>query len=118
MGHINHDDLCKMVKEGMVEGIELDFNSKPKFCKVCVKAKADCKPFLKKSEMVYMAYGEKVIADLWGPARVESLGGKKYYFLFQDLSSHEEKVYFLWVKSDAFGNYKKYEAWTEVQCGA
>jgi len=118
MGHINHDDLCKMVKEGMVKKIELDFNLKPKFCKVCVKAKADRKPFLKKSKMVYMAYGEKVIANLWGPARVESLGGKKYYFLFQDLSSHKKKVYFLWAKSDAFGNYKKYKAWTEVQHSA
>jgi hypothetical protein len=118
MGHINHDDLRKMVKEGMVEGIELDINLRPEFCEVCVKAKADRKPFPKKSETVYTAYGEKVVADLWGPARVESLGGKKYYFLFQDLSSHEEKVYFLQAKSEAFGDYKKYESWTDVQRGA
>ena len=39
MGHINHDDLCTMVKEGIVEGIDLDMESKPDFCDVCVKAK-------------------------------------------------------------------------------
>jgi hypothetical protein len=53
MGHINHDNLRKMVKEGMVKGIELDFSSKPEFCKVCIKAKADRKPFPKKSKTVY-----------------------------------------------------------------
>ena len=40
MGHINHDDLCTMVKEGIVEGIDLDMDSKPEFCDVCIKVKA------------------------------------------------------------------------------
>ena len=118
MGHRNHDDLCRMVKQGMVTGIEVDLDSKPKFCKACIKAKADRKPFPKKSETVYTKYGEKVVSDLWGPARVESLGGKKYYFLFKDLCSCEEKVYFLKAKSDAFTHCKKYEAWTLVQHNA
>jgi hypothetical protein len=52
------------------------------------------------------------------PARVVSLGGNKYYFLFKDLSSQEEKVYFLKAKSETFGDYKKYEAWALAQCGA
>jgi len=39
MGHINHDDLHKMVLKGMVSGIELDKDSKPKFCDVCIKSK-------------------------------------------------------------------------------
>jgi hypothetical protein len=118
MGHINHKGLCRMVKEGMVTGIKLDFDSKPEFCEPCIKAKADQKPFLKKSDAVYKAYGDKVIADLWGPARVESLEEKKYYFLFKLLNSQEEKVYFLQAKSDAFTHYKKYKAWALVQYSA
>jgi hypothetical protein len=109
MGHINHDDLCRMVKEGMVKGVKLNYNSKPKFCGACIKAKADRKPFPKESKTVYEKYGDKVVGDLWGPARVESLGGKKYYFLLQDLSSHEEKVYFKQAKSEVLNDYKKYE---------
>ena len=93
-------------------------DSKPEFCEACVKAKADRKPFPKKSEMVHTKYGDKVVADLWGPARVKSLGGKKYYFLFKDLASQEEKVYFLKAKYEAFINYKKYDAWALVQHGA
>ena len=61
MGHINHDDLCRMVKEGMVTGIEVDLDLKPEFCEACVKAKADRKPFPKKSEMVHTKYGTKLL---------------------------------------------------------
>jgi hypothetical protein len=118
LGHINHNDLRKMVKAEMVTGINVNLDSKPEFCEVCVKAKAEQKPFPKKSETAYTKYREKVVSDLWGPAKVESLGGKKYYFLFKDLSSPEEKVYFLRAKSEAFINYKKYEAWALTQRGA
>lgn len=118
MGHVNCDDLWKMVKDGMVVGIDLDFNSKPDFCEACIKAKATRKPFPKRSETKYLNYGDKVVADTWGPAKVESLGGKKYYHLFQDLASHEEQVYFSRKKSEGFESYKTYEAWVNTQRGA
>ena len=118
MGHVNYDDLRKMVKDGMVVGIDLDFNSKPDFCEACIKAKATRKPFPKRSETKYLNYGDKVVADTWGPAKVESLGGKKYYHLFQDLASHEERVYFSRKKSEGFESYKTYEAWVNTQRGA
>jgi hypothetical protein len=92
MGHINHKDLHRMVKEGMVTVIKLDIDLKPEFCKPCIKAKADWKLFPKKSDTVYKSCSDKVVIDLWGPARVESLGGKKCYYLFKDLASREEKV--------------------------
>jgi hypothetical protein len=49
MGHVNHDDLWRMVKEGMVNRIELDLDSKPEFCTACIQAEAARKPFAKKS---------------------------------------------------------------------
>ena len=55
------------------------------------------------------------MSDVWGPAAVQSIGGKRYYALFQDLHSHEELVYFLKQKSETFAHYKKYEAWVKVQ---
>jgi Reverse transcriptase (RNA-dependent DNA polymerase)/gag-polypeptide of LTR copia-type/GAG-pre-integrase domain len=119
MGHINHDDLRKMVKEGIVEGINLDMDSKPEFCDVCVQAKATRKPFPKKSTSDRVkAYGDKVTADVWGPAQVESLGGKRYYNLFQDKHSHEERIYFMRNKSESLDYYKRHEAWVKVQRGA
>jgi hypothetical protein len=117
MGHINHDDLFEMVRKDMIEGIDLDLNSKPLFCEICVQAKAACKSFPKKSEnnASYKAYGEKVTADLWGPAEVESLGKKKYFLLFQDKYSHEERPYFLATKDETLSHYRYYEAWAKTQ---
>ena len=117
MGHINHDNLLEMVRKGMIEGIDLNLNSKPSFCEICVQAKAACKSFPRKSEnnASYKAYGEKVTADLWGPAEVESLGKKKYLLLLQDKHSHEERPYFLATKGETLSRYQYYEAWAKTQ---
>ena len=72
-------------------------------------------PFLKGSKTKHKAYSDKVVADVWGPAPIRSIGGSQYYLLFQDLFSHEEHVYFLKQKSEVFETYKKYEAWLKVQ---
>ena len=111
MGHMNYNDLCKMVQGGMVMGIKLNLDLKPEFCEACIKAKATHKPFPKKSKTMYQNHSDKVVADTWGPASVKSLGHKKYFQLYQDLSSHEKHVYFNHEKSESFDNYKKYEAW-------
>lgn len=50
-----------------------------------------------------------------GPAQVESLGGKRYYYLHTDLAAHEERVDFLATKDEAFTFYKQYEAWFKNQ---
>jgi hypothetical protein len=115
MGHVNHENLRQMVEKGMVTGINLDMSSKPDFCETCIKAKAPRKPFPKESKTEYKAYGDKVVADVWEPAPVRSIGGKEYYLLFKDLYSHEEQIYFLKQKSEVFEHYKKYEAWLKVQ---
>ena len=115
MGHINHEDLRRMVEKGMITGIDLDMLSKAEFCESCVMSKATCKPFPKESKTKYSTYGDKVISDIWGPAPVKLLGGKLYYQFFMDLSSHEEHIYFLKQKSEAFDHYKKYKAWVKVQ---
>ena len=119
MGHINHDDLCTVVKDGTVEGIDLNMDSKPEFCNVCIKAKAAQKPFPKKitSDRV-KAYNDKVSKNVWRPAQVESLGGKWYYDLFWDKHLHKEKVYFMHHKSESLDYYKCYKAWAKVQQGA
>jgi hypothetical protein len=62
MGHVNHDDLKKMVKEGHVTGIELDMDSKLELCQTCLKAKATCKPFPRHSSRENITeYGSKYL---------------------------------------------------------
>lgn len=110
MGQVHHDALKQMVQKRMVKGIKVNLNHPEDFCESCLKAKAPCHPFPKESKTVYTKYGEKVVADLWGPAQVESLTHNHYYTLYHDLHSSEEKVYFQRLKSQTFTNYKKYEA--------
>ncbi|KAF8223629.1 hypothetical protein L208DRAFT_1315830 [Tricholoma matsutake] len=41
MGHINHNVLLKMVEERMVTWIEVNLDSKPEYCEICIRAKVD-----------------------------------------------------------------------------
>jgi len=114
MGHINHDDLRRMVQMGAVTGIDLDFESKPEFCAACVEGKSTRRPFPKKSESSdAKAYGDKVVTDIWGPAEEMSLGRHKYAVPFMDVATHEERPYFAANKSEHFARYKEYEAWVK-----
>ena len=115
MGHVHHDALKQMIQKHMVKGIKVDLNHPEDFCESCLKAKASRHTSPKESKTIYTKYGEKVVADLWGPAEVESLMHNHYYSLYHDLYSNEEKVYFQQLKSQTFTNYKKYEAWVNVQ---
>ena len=116
MGHINHEDLLRMVKNGTATGIDLNTDSKPEQCPDCLEGKAVRKPFPKLSMSGRAKkYGDKVVSDLWGPAPTASLKGKKYYILFQDQFTHEHRIYFLTKKSEAFETYKVYEAWVKLQ---
>ena len=107
-----------MVDGGMVTRVNCDMSSKPEFCTACIKAKATHKHFPKESQTVYKSYSDKVVSDVWGPAPVQSIGGNCYYNLYQDQSSHEEVVYFMRAKAEAFCNYRKYEAWVKIQRGS
>ena len=71
MGHVNHEDLRWMVEKWMITGINLDMSSKAEFCETCIKAKAICKSFPKESKSEYDTYGDKVVSDVWGQAKVK-----------------------------------------------
>jgi hypothetical protein len=116
MGHWSFGDLQKMVEGGMIEGVKVkDIKGTPLVCRVCVEAKAVCKPFPKTKSPPPTKYGEEVSSDIWEPASVESLGRKNYFVLFIDRFSHETHVYFLHRKSDTFDSYQRYESWVRVQ---
>ena len=86
---------------------------------MCVYAKATWKPILKTREGERAeVFGGEVHSDVWGPAPVESRGGKRYYVTFIDDKSHLTMLYLLQTKDEVLGAYKQYEAWVEMQMGA
>ena len=89
---MNHEDLQQMVEKGMVTGINFDLISKPDFCEACMKAKVTRKPFPKESKTEYKTYGDKIVADVWGPSQVSSLG-ENNTICFSKTSSATRNVY-------------------------
>ncbi|KAJ3828413.1 hypothetical protein F5880DRAFT_1443771, partial [Lentinula raphanica] len=80
VGHVNFETCEEIVKKKLVDDLpEVDLTNLRPFCEVCAKAKAVRRPFPKESRTEYLNYGDKVVSDLWGPARHKSLGNSEYF---------------------------------------
>jgi hypothetical protein len=117
MGHIAPDTSRKLVEKGFVTGVRLDMSSgMPQFCEACVYAKATRKP-AKKVKVGDRAgeFGDKIHSDVWGPAPIRSLGGRRYYVTFTDDKTRLTQIHFLKSKDETFDAYKEFEAWAQTQ---
>jgi hypothetical protein len=92
LGHVAQGAVQYAVKQGLIEGVELDSASTLEFCEACTKAKATRQPFLEDTANRAHTYRELVHTDLWGPAQTESVAGHLYYISFTDDFSRETKV--------------------------
>ena len=101
-GHISITTLQQLEREGLVSGLSIDQSSIPsKTCEACTAAKQTHKPFPQEAENRSEIPGERVVSDVWGPARVMSIGGWKYYISFGDDSVRYVTALFLREKGDA-----------------
>ena len=121
MGHISPEIACKLVQDKFVTGVRLEHtpSGNPFFCESCVYAKATRKsvPKARQGERA-TKFGQETHSDLWGPAPVESKGGKHYYVTHIDDKMRLTHLNLLRKKSEAPAAYKAYEAWCETQLGA
>ena len=62
-------------------------------------------------------FGGEVHSDVWGPAPVESKGGRRYYVTFINDKSWLMTLYLLKTKDEVPWAYKQYEVWVETQMG-
>ena len=120
MGHILAGVAYCLVDNGFVTGVHLEPKSsgEPFFYGLCVYAKVTRKPVPKACEGEdAMKFDNKIYSDLWGPAPVETKGGRKYCITFTDDMSQLTHLYLLCLKSEAFKAYKQYEAWCVMHLG-
>ena len=114
MGHVSPDVAHKLVRDQLVTGVRLEYTpyGRPFFCASCVYAKATRKPVpkMREGERAEVFSGE-IHSDLWGPAPVESKGGKRYYITFIDDKMRLTTLYLLRTKEEAPKVYKLFEAW-------
>ena len=117
LGHISISAIKHAISKGFITSIDIDLNSKFKFCKACTKAKSAHQPFPKESETRAINFRECIHWDLWGPASVKSLNGNHYMAARIDDATRQRKLHFQEKKSQTFESYKKDKAYIENQTG-
>ena len=117
LGHIAPSAIKYTIAKRHINGILLDPESKPEFCKACAKSKAAWQPFPKESETRATKYRECVHWDLWGPASVQSLSRNSYVAACIDDATRKTMLYFQVKKSQTIDSYKHNEALIETQTG-
>jgi hypothetical protein len=114
--HIAPDSIQKMVKRGIVEGVQLINNGATITCKACEQAKATCKEIQKEREVLLSdVLGEEIHSDVWEPSPVPSLGGRRYYVTFTDDFSCHTWLTGICTKDEMLAAYKAYAAWLSTQ---
>jgi hypothetical protein len=116
LGHVGHDAARILVEKGLVQGVELDPDSKPTTCSSCVWGKGHRKVIQKeREEKRAAALGHEIHSDLWGPAPVETINHKEYFVSFTDDCKRYTVIYLMAKKSETFENYLTFEAWLKTQ---
>jgi len=117
-GHISISGLERLEWEGLVDGLTIDESSiASPTCESCIQVKQAHRPFPKEAEHRSEIAGEWIVGDVWGPARVQSIGGWSYYVSFLDDAKRLSTVLFLKRKSDAFQWIREYGAIVEWKFG-
>lgn len=120
LGHLNWNDVYKLARSGKLGEDWTDIVSPTEMnilCEDCIRAKGHRLPS-PTSSVRAIKPNEIVHIDLWGPAKVASLGGSRYFLTCYDDWSHRIQLYFLKDKSEALSAFKKYLALVENQCSS
>jgi hypothetical protein len=117
MGHIAPSAARRLAEQGLVSGLKFDLSKdEPTFCESCVYAKATRKPIVKARQGERATeFAQEVHTDLWGPAPMPTINGRRYYISFTDDKTRLTYLHLLRQKSEAFSAYKDFESWCRTQ---
>ena len=108
LGHISQKSLENLAKNKMVEGFAIDQSSMPSImCEACIQAKQSRKPYLKEAKNRSKIPGERIMSDVWGPTRIESIGKWRWYISFIDDCTQNGNIKFIKTKGEAFDQIKE-----------
>ncbi|KAK1427083.1 hypothetical protein QVD17_15766 [Tagetes erecta] len=113
LGHISDQGLTELKKQLLI--IDID-KSELEFCEHCVLGKSTRVKF-GKGKHISKEVLEYVHADVWGPARTNSLGGARYFLSIIDDYSRRVWVFILKTKNEVFDRFKEWKHLVEVQTG-
>lgn len=117
LGHLNSTYLNKM-KNGVVRGLSFHDVAKieKKNCVVCCEGKQSRLPFSNTGTRAEQVL-DVVHADVCGPMEKKSIGGSRYFLIFEDDFSRMVFVYFLKKKEETYECFKNFKNLVENQTG-
>ncbi|CDO76034.1 hypothetical protein BN946_scf184818.g2 [Trametes cinnabarina] len=119
LGHISFDSVFKMVRSGMVKGMDIVGSlTRPKTpCSPCLLGKQSRDAIAKQTSAEYPRVNYRTHADLQGPMQTATPGGHKYLSLVVEGKTRHLHGDLLRLKSDQTAALKDYIARSEVVTG-
>ncbi|GJX59588.1 zinc finger, CCHC-type containing protein [Tanacetum coccineum] len=114
LGHLNFDDINKMTRKGLVEGIPR-INHARQICNACLLGKQSRTPFPNQAKFRSKNPLDLVYGDLCGPISPATHSGKKFIFLLVDDRTRFMWAYFLTSKDQAFSTFKEFRQQIEME---
>nr|GFB11212.1 zinc finger, CCHC-type [Tanacetum cinerariifolium] len=114
LGHLNFDDINKMTRKGLVEGIPT-INHARHICDACLLGKHSRTPFPNQAKFISKNPLDLVYGDLCGPISPATHSGKKLVFLLVDDCTRFMRAYFLTSKDLAFSTFKEFRQQIEIE---
>lgn len=117
LGHLNEDDVLRMYRKGMVEGMKIIPQSiqKKTICESCLKGKHAREPIPKETDTRATEILHRIHSDLCDAG--ESRKGYRYYVTFIDDYSRYTEVIPLKRKDETLEAFKKFVARAENETG-
>nr|GFA31851.1 zinc finger, CCHC-type [Tanacetum cinerariifolium] len=114
LGHLNFDDINKMTRKGLVEGIPR-INHAGQICDACLLGKHSRTPFLNQAKFRSKNPLDLVYGDLCGPISPATHSGKKLIFLLVDDCTRFIWAYFLTLKDQEHSTFKEFRQKIEME---
>ena len=117
-GHLGMDNVSKLVKSKMVEGMVCNEKAeRNSVCEPCVMGKQHRTPYPKGVSTRATVVFEIVHSDVCGPMSVSSHGGSHYFVTFIDDYSRYTHVYFIKHKHEVLDRFKEFVNFTTNATG-
>jgi hypothetical protein len=117
LSHLNHNTVKMLLMKGLVEGLAVNDNSPPHFCKACVKGKSHRHPFPVGQATHAKCHLELIHSNICGEITPNTVSGYKYFISFIDDYSCYTWVKLLHKKSEAFEAFKEFKVRVENETG-
>ena len=120
LGHLNVDSVIKMVRKGMVKGMDIIGSLKPDrshACKPCLEGKQARAPITKESTVENPRILWRTYSDVCGPMDTVARGGYTSFVSFIDAKAHHRVIRLTKRKGEAEHYTKAYIERAEAETG-